>query len=264
MKKEVPPLSKALFSYYEGEVNYTLAGYVSKVFSAFLTKKPTIVLKFLLNDFDSVLKHVESRSVSDLIVRIITYESTECLEERRVAFESLLEKASKPEETYVMSNLSAAICEIIEKVSTALKGNGNEYANELSALYFKPEIITKVITNVMSDEENVSVYNAPILSSYLINVPLVLPDNTVEDHRELLKSFLKKALDKLQITREERRTLGFGRVKIVEIMSFVLKQNIFRCQDLAAEESEFYPTLFRLCQNYQLNNVLHNEVVKII
>ena len=33
---------------------------------------------------------------------------------------------------------------------------------------------------------------------------------------------------------------------------------------MAANEPEFFGTLFKLCQNYQLNNVLHNEVVKII
>jgi hypothetical protein len=37
-----------LFAYFDGEVNYTLAGYVSKVFGAFFTKKPQAVMKFLL------------------------------------------------------------------------------------------------------------------------------------------------------------------------------------------------------------------------
>ena len=112
----------------------------------------------------------------------------------------------------------------------------------------------------MSDQENVSVYNAPILSTYLVNVPLILPENgqLVEDLKNLLKSFLGKALEKLTVTRLSRSTLGIGRVKIVEIMSFVLKQNILGCQDLAAQEAQFFPILFNLCKNYQLNNVLHN------
>ena len=63
----------------------------------------------------------------------------------------MLEKASQKEEIYAASNLSASICETIEKVSGALKANSNESASELSSIYFKPEIITKVITNVMSD-----------------------------------------------------------------------------------------------------------------
>lgn len=51
----------------------------------------------------------------------------------------------------------------------------NESSIELSHLFFTPAIITQIISNVMSDEENVSVYNAPILQTYLTNVPLVIP-----------------------------------------------------------------------------------------
>ena len=55
----------------------------------------------------------------------------------------------------------------------------------------------------MSDEENTSVYNAPILSTYLTNVPLILPENDqlVGDLKALLQSFLSKALNKLKVTR---------------------------------------------------------------
>lgn len=70
-----------------------------------------------------------------------------------------------------------------------------------------------------------SVYNAPILQTYLTNVPLVIPEKSqiTEDLKMLLLSFLKKTLEKLKIKRQSRPTLGFGRMKIVEIMSFVLK-----------------------------------------
>jgi hypothetical protein len=36
----VPPLINKLLGYFDGEINYTLAGYVSKVLSLFFTKKP--------------------------------------------------------------------------------------------------------------------------------------------------------------------------------------------------------------------------------
>ena len=47
-------------------------------------------------------------------------------------------------------------------------------------------------------------------------------------------------------------------------MSFVLKENILSARELAASEVDFFPVLFSLCRNYQYNNILHNEVVKII
>lgn len=47
-------------------------------------------------------------------------------------------------------------------------------------------------------------------------------------------------------------------MKIVEIMSFVLKENVLNTRELAASETEFFSILFNLCKNYQYNNVLHN------
>lgn len=53
----------------------------------------------------------------------------------------------------------------------------------------------------MSEDENVSVYNAPILQTYLTNVPLVIPEQSqiVDDLKKLLLSFLNKTLEKLKV-----------------------------------------------------------------
>ena len=75
--------------------------------------------------FKKILSHIESRSVSELVVKLMTHESVDFLEARKNSFEVMLEKASKPSEVYAISNLSATICEIIEKVSAALKSNPN-------------------------------------------------------------------------------------------------------------------------------------------
>jgi len=46
-------------------MNYTLAGYVCKIFTTFLNKKPKAVFSFLINNerFNHLLNHIESRSV---------------------------------------------------------------------------------------------------------------------------------------------------------------------------------------------------------
>ncbi len=56
---------------------------------------------------------------------------------------------------------------------------------------------------VIIQQENVSVYNAQILQTYLTNVPLVIPEKSqlTEDLKNLLQSFLKKTLEKLSIKR---------------------------------------------------------------
>lgn len=74
-----------------------------------------------------------------------------------------------------MSNLSICVCDIIEKVSGNIKSQNP--ITEFGKVFFHPSIITKVITNVMSDEENVSIYNAPVLLVYLTNAPLNIPED---------------------------------------------------------------------------------------
>jgi hypothetical protein len=44
-------------------------------------------------------------------------------------------------------------------------------------MFFNPTEISSIINNVISETENVSVYNAPILYIYLTNVPLNAPEN---------------------------------------------------------------------------------------
>jgi hypothetical protein len=48
----------------------------------------------------------------------------------------------------------------------------------------------------MSDFENVSVYNAPILLTYLTNVPFTLPqdENIINQFKSLLDMFIVKSL----------------------------------------------------------------------
>lgn len=45
-KREVPALIHKLLAYFQGEVNYTLAGYVAKILSVLLNKRPNEVFYF--------------------------------------------------------------------------------------------------------------------------------------------------------------------------------------------------------------------------
>jgi hypothetical protein len=63
--------------YFNGEINYTLAAYVSRVLSFLYNKKPTEFLNYFLQAkfTETVLNHSESRSVGELITRVLTHES---------------------------------------------------------------------------------------------------------------------------------------------------------------------------------------------
>jgi hypothetical protein len=74
----------------------------------------------------------------------------------------------------------------------------------------------------------VSIYNAPILFTYLTSVPFVLPEEEtiVVEFKKLLEHFVEKSLEKLTVTSRSRPKLGTGRIKIIEILRFILKENI--------------------------------------
>lgn len=163
-----------------------------------------------------------------------------------------------------MSNLSAYVSEIIEKVAANLKGNNK--ITEFNEVFFSLEAITQVIRNVISEEENVSIYNAPILFTYLTSVPFVLPEdeNIIAEFKKLLEHFVQKSCEKLTVSGRSRPKLGTGRIKIIEILRFILKENILNTRDIVARTDNFFSILLNLFREYPLNNLLHNEIIKIL
>lgn len=86
-----------------------------------------------------------------------------------------------------MSNISSYMSEIIEKISANLKSNNKVVA--FATIFFSVDIVTSIIKNIMSEDENVCIYNAPILFTYLTNVPFVLPEDPliIEEFQKLLQ-----------------------------------------------------------------------------
>lgn len=84
----------------------------------------------------------------------------------------------------------------------------------------------------MSEEESVSVYNAPVLLTYLTNVPFALPEDPelLEEFMKLGVLFIEKSCQKLNVQKRNRPKLGFGRIKLVEILKFVIKENVLNCK----------------------------------
>lgn len=69
--------------------------------------------------------------------------------------------------------------------------------------------------------------------------------------------FIDSSIQKLQIS-SDRPKLGTGRVKIIEILRYILKENILSSKDIVAVKVNFFPTLFELVKKYDMNNMLHN------
>jgi len=66
------------------------------------------------------------------------------------------------------------------------------------------------------------------------------------------------------VSSESRSRLGVGRMKIIETLRFILKENIMNVREIIGNNTIFLPTLFTLMKEYSMNNLLHNEIIKII
>lgn len=68
----------------------------------------------------------------------------------------------------------------------------------------------------------------------------------------------------MQVSSESRSRLGVGRMKIIEILRFILKENIMNVREIIGNSTIFLSTLFTLMKEYSMNNLLHNEIIKIL
>lgn len=163
-----------------------------------------------------------------------------------------------------MSNLSTYVTEVIEKAATNLKSATKIV--EFADLFFSLEVVTQVIKNVMSDEENVSVYNAPILFAFLTSAPFVLPEDQIirAEFEALIQHFMEKTCEKLNVKAQNHPKIGLGRIKILEILRYILKEDILNSKEILGKTAVFFPILINLFREYPLSSMLHNELVKIM
>lgn len=47
-------------------------------------------------------------------------------------------------------------------------------------------------------------------------------------------------------------------------MRFIIKEDVLNSKEIVAKTENFFPTLFNLVKQYEMNNMLHNEVIKIL
>lgn len=70
-----------MFSYLEGELNYVLAGYFSRILSVLFTKKSVSLTNYFFSNPKNtmILNHADSRSIAEIIVKLLTIDSASYL-----------------------------------------------------------------------------------------------------------------------------------------------------------------------------------------
>lgn len=101
------------------------------------------------------------------------------LDRRLAYFQQVLKALGQPQEIEVTSNLSAALCETLEKLSAHLK-TANP-CRELQA-YFNsvPELLVIAVNNLVGEHEAAALYSAPLISQLLAVLPSELDDSSVD------------------------------------------------------------------------------------
>jgi hypothetical protein len=106
------------------------------------------------------------------------------------------------------------------------------------------------------------VYSTAILQTYLSNLQVAISENSVmENLKLLLLSFIKKSLERLKV---KKPVLGIGRMKIVEILFLSARENILNFREMLGAEPKFFQVVLGLCRSHPYNNILHNEVSRIL
>ena len=70
--------------------------------------------------------------------------------------------------------------------------------------------------------------------------------------------FIEKSCTKLRSDRKDRPKLGYGRLKIIEILRFILKEDVLNSKEIVAKIDDFFSILLKLVTQYEMNNMLHN------
>ncbi len=98
--------------------------------------------------------HIESKSVGDLILKVLIYESVEFVKERQVFYDYLIRLMSELKDSHVISNLAYTIHEIIEKTSVYIKSKVNITNNQniiqaFMRVFYRTEEVHKIINNTI-------------------------------------------------------------------------------------------------------------------
>lgn len=223
-------LMKNFFDFLCGDGNITLAGYFSRVFQAFLNKRPDEFLQILsdLGYFVDLTKLIHLQSISELIIRLLLCEFRveSCfITDRKQLLHQVLEDLSS-ESPLKSQGASQVLSEMIFRF-----GEINSKANIIEILISK-EIITKIIDLAFSNNPSHSSSSLGVIKSILYSPSsreliyyrhtlfLKVLGASIHKFPEILD---KKHVNIINTLQEPMETLGSDRLKTIEIILSLVK-----------------------------------------
>lgn len=147
-----------------------MAGYFSRIVTALFTKKSTSITNYFFSEPKNrkILDHADSRSIAEIVIKFLTIDSMSFLTERQELIEDILTRLSKNTNVNLMGNLSLILCEVIDKYSSTIKSV--QGCKEMLNYVYGAKFCRMLIGNITSDDEQVSIYNTPVLLCSLVSI----------------------------------------------------------------------------------------------
>lgn len=292
-----------LFNFLDNsELNFTAAGYFAKIVNNLFVKKPSLFLAYIYEVrpelLEKMVEQISSKSVAEFLAKLLTFESSllannedETYDAHRIKTLSLIiQKLDPKHDVETINNAAYLICETFGKYNTMHHGREvlSSLLDEVTISYFFSVLQIKNSTSSCAIAlilGNVFAYYILISSSrpqyedeYEMNddyasnsqqgtelkddLPLV---GALIENIPSIISYLAESQGSSITNQYGANIIPFGaaKLKLIELLIIALKANNKSIQAKLAQ-SGFIETLLELFLRFEFNNMLHNQVEKVI
>lgn len=283
------------------ELNFTSAGYFAKIVNNLFAKRPGTLLGYIYKEkpilLEKMVNHICSKSIAEFLAKILTFESTaivgidadQCDEGRKKVLQLVLKKLTPENDLEYINNSAYLICEVFGKYNSM--HNPNEILKgllERSTIEFLFEImradstasscaVALILGNIFAyyilinsaksytnSEENIPQEVAPKPAELTDDIPLV---KAMIDNLEHITNYIGNTSTGSEAVKSQYGTevvpFGSARLKILELIIISMKSNNRSIYQKIAD-CGLIKTLVGLIKKYEWNNMIHNQVEKVI
>lgn len=294
------PYLDYLFTFLDAkEMNLTSAGYFAKIVNNLFSKKPSALITYLYEIKPQVLEnmvnHIASKSIAEFLAKVLTFDSSVLVStedeiyntKRNEVLQLVIKKLDPKSDIEEINNTAYLICEVLGKYNTMhcsheilqnlLERTTIDYFFEL--LKTKDSVtccaVALILGNIFAyyilintpkvhssedgEDEN---QNEPQQLELTEAIPLVA---AFEQNLESIIQYICNTSGNTFVSQFGAEVVPFGsaRLKLIELIIIALKANNKNIYTKLIEY-QFLEGLLSLFVKYEWNNMLHNQIEKII
>jgi len=284
------------------QLNFTAAGYFAKIVNNLFAKKPSIFLAYIYEVrpdlLEKMVDQISSKSIAEFLAKLLTFESSlltnnddEIYNAHRIkTLNLIIQKVDPKNEIETINNAAYLVCETFGKYNTmhCEKEVLGSLLDEQTINYFFSILQAKNSTSSCAIAlilGNIFAYYILINSSrshydqdfdqseyYTQNTQ---QSNELKDDLPLVKALIENIPNIISYLAESQGSsitnqyganivpFGAAKLKLIELLIIALKANNKKIEAKLAN-SGFIETLLELFLRFEFNNMLHNQVEKVV